>query len=229
MSQQLFDQYDRSYGDVVQGSIDFSGLKHDFFLQAKADLMREKIAAHFGMKKPDGLDLGCGVGAFHPYVRNYFARYCGVDISEKSIEQAKAARSDVEYAAHDGAQIPHADSSFDFVSAICVMHHVPPAQWSSFMREMRRVIRPGGIVCVIEHNPWNPLTRLAVNRCEFDADAVLLRAGKTEALMQETGLRNIESDFFLMLPWQHKAARAVERAFSFAPLGAQYMTCGEVK
>jgi ubiquinone/menaquinone biosynthesis C-methylase UbiE len=225
---QLFDNYDRSYRDVVQGSIDFSGLKHDFFLQAKADLMREKIAAQFGNKKPDGLDLGCGVGSFHPYVRGMFNRYCGVDVSAKSIEQAKAAKRDIEYSAHDGARIPYADRSFDFVSAICVMHHVPPSDWQSFMREMRRVIRPGGLVCVIEHNPWNPLTRLAVNRCEFDADAVLLRAGKTEALMQDAGLFNIKSEFFLMLPWAHKAARTIERAFAWTPLGAQYMSCGEV-
>jgi hypothetical protein len=108
------------------------------------------------------------------------------------------------------------------------MHHVPPADWASFMREMRRVIRPGGLVCVIEHNPWNPLTRLAVNRCEFDADAVLLRAGKTEALMHDAGLLNIKTGFFLMLPWAHSFARRIEHAFSWMPLGAQYMTCGEV-
>lgn len=226
---QLFDNYDRSYGQVVQGSIDFSGLKHDFFLQAKADLMRARIAAHFGEHtKPDGLDVGCGVGAFHPYVRPYFTRYCGVDISPKSIEQAMAAKRDVEYVSYDGAAIPYWDKSFDFVSAICVMHHVPPMQWQRFMNEMKRVIRPGGLVCIIEHNPWNPLTRIAVNRCEFDADAVLLRSSKTMSLMQEAGLKNIETDFFLMLPWANRAARAVERAFSWTPLGAQYMTCGEV-
>ena len=41
---------------------------------------------------------------------------------------------------------------------------------------MRRVVRPGGLLCIIEHNPFNPLTRLAVVRCEFDRDAVLLPA-----------------------------------------------------
>jgi SAM-dependent methyltransferase len=228
MSRQLFDEYDRSYGAVVQDSISFSGLKHDFFLQAKADLMREKIAAHFGARKPDGLDLGCGVGAFHPYVRQHFARYCGIDVSEKSIEQAKAARSDVDYTAHDGARIPYPDRTFDFVSTICVMHHVPPGEWLAFMREMRRVTRPGGLVCVIEHNPWNPLTRLAVNRCEFDRDAVLLRAGKTEQLMEAAGLQNAATDYFLFLPFRAAVAQAVERRVRWLPFGAQYMTCGEV-
>ncbi|HVT56363.1 MAG TPA: class I SAM-dependent methyltransferase [Xanthobacteraceae bacterium] len=224
---ELFDRYDRSYGAVVQSSIDFSGLPHDFFLQAKADLMREKIAAHFGAKKPDGLDVGCGVGSFHPYVRELFARFCGADISEKSIDEARARRADVEYTAYDGVSLPYPAGSFDFVSAICVMHHVPPVQWPAFMAELRRVARAGGLIAVIEHNPFNPLTRLAVNRCEFDRDAVLLRASKTESLMKQAGLSRAASDYFLFFPVKAEIALRTERGLRKLPLGAQYMTCGE--
>ncbi len=224
----LFDQYDRSYGAVVQSSIDFSGLPHDFFLEAKAELLREKIAAHFGLgKTPDGLDVGCGVGSFHPYVRALFGRYCGADVSAKSIAQAKEQRRDVEYAAYDGVSLPYENGSFDFVSAICVMHHVPPADWPAFMRELRRVTRKGGLVSVIEHNPFNPLTRLAVNRCEFDRDAVLLRAVQTERLMKQAGLSRVESDYFLFFPFRAATVQKTERAIRKLPLGAQYMTCGE--
>jgi hypothetical protein len=46
--------------------------------------------------------------------------------------------------------------------------------------------------------------------------------------MRDAGLLNIESDFFLMLPWAHSVARKIEHAFAWTPLGAQYMTCGEV-
>lgn len=226
---ELFDQYDRSYGAVVQSSIDFSGLPHDFFLEAKARLFAKKIAARFGpSRKPDGLDVGCGVGSFHPFVRHLFARYCGADISEKSIEQAKTRGTEVEYSAYDGKHLPYPDASFDFVSAICVMHHVPPAEWPAFAREMRRVTRTGGLVAVVEHNPFNPLTRLAVNRCEFDRDAVLLRAQKTERLMRDAGLRGVDTDFFLFLPLRADAAQKAERALRKLPLGAQYMTCGEM-
>lgn len=225
---ELFDRYDRSYAAVVQSSIDFSGLPHDFFLEAKAELMRGKIAAHFGAdRKPDGLDVGCGVGSFHPYVRALFGRYCGADVSAKSIAQAKQQRRDVEYAAYDGVSLPYESNSFDFVSAICVLHHVPPADWKAFMREMRRLVRPRGLVCVIEHNPFNPLTRLAVNRCEFDRDAVLLRAATTQGLMAGAGLSGIESDYFLFFPFKAAIALRTERALRKLPLGAQYMTCGE--
>ncbi|MGB7259871.1 MAG: class I SAM-dependent methyltransferase [Pseudolabrys sp.] len=224
---ELFDRYDRSYGGTVQSSIDFSGLPHAFFLQAKADLMREKIAAHFDGRKPDGLDVGCGVGSFHPFVRSLFARYCGADVSAASIAQAREKQRDVEYAAYDGVSLPYEDGAFDFVSAICVVHHVPPAAWPAFTRELRRVTRKGGLIALIEHNPFNPLTRLAVNRCEFDRDAVLLRAATAERLMAQAGLSRIASDYFLFLPFKAALVRKAERAFARIPLGAQYMTCGE--
>jgi hypothetical protein len=73
--------------------------------------------------------------------------------------------------------------------SFCVLHHVPPTQWVGFLCEMRRVVRPDGLVCLIEHDPLNPLTKLVVARCEFDRDAVLLRAGRARALA-DTGLHD---------------------------------------
>jgi hypothetical protein len=87
---------------------------------------------------------------------------------------------------------------------------------------MRRVLRPRGIACIIEHNPWNPLTRLAVLRCPFDKDAVLLRARRVEALFRAAGFRQIRSEHILLLPWTGALAEKVERALAALPLGAQY-------
>lgn len=223
---ELFDSYDKSYGAVVQSSIDFSGLPHSFFMTAKADILRDLIAMRLDGGQPAGLDVGCGVGAFHPLMRGMFRRLCGTDVSAASIEQAKRNNPAVEYEAYDGEVLPYGPAAFDFATAICVMHHVPPEKWSGFMREMRRVVRPGGLICIIEHNPFNPLTRLAVARCEFDRDAVLLRAGQTQRLMADAGLRNIDTRYFLLLPWATQLMRSIERGFQSLPLGAQYVTCG---
>jgi hypothetical protein len=87
-------------------------------------------------------------------------------------------------------------------------------------------VRPGGLVCVIEHNPLNPLTRLAVSRCEFDRDAVLLGAGKARKLMAAGGLREIGARYFLLLPWDATPARRLEGALGHLPLGAQYAAFG---
>jgi SAM-dependent methyltransferase len=225
---QQFDAYDLSYGDVVQSSIDFSGLPHGFFMTAKAAVIHEVVAAHFGHRKPAALDVGCGVGVLHPHIRATFTRLSGTDVSAASLAQAHADNPDSDYRPSDGATLPYEDASFDFTLAVCVMHHVPPAGWPAFLGEMRRVSRPDGLVCVIEHNPFNPLTRYAVAKCEFDRDAVLLRAGQVRRLMKAAGLRDVATRQFLFLPSAAPIARRIERSLSWLPLGAQYLACGTV-
>jgi SAM-dependent methyltransferase len=224
---ELFDTYDKNFGAVVQSSIDFSGLPHSFFTTAKADALRELIATRLrGMHKPHMLDVGCGVGEFHPFVRGMFGRLCGADVSAASIAQARIRNPEVHYEAYADDTLPYDSATFDLSIAICVLHHVLPPQWVGFLREMRRVVRPGGLVCLIEHNPFNPLTRLAVACCEFDRGAVLLRAGRTRALMAGAGLNDAQSHYFLMLPSATPLARRVERGFRRVPLGAQYIASG---
>jgi SAM-dependent methyltransferase len=224
---ELFDTYDKSFGAVVQSSIDFSGLPHSFFTTAKADALRELITTRLhGMHNPRMLDVGCGVGEFHPFVRGISGRLCGTDVSAASVAQARIRNPEVQYEAYVGDTLPYDSATFDLSMAICVLHHVLPPRWVGLLREMRRVVRPDGLVCLIEHNPFNPLTRLAVARCEFDRDAVLLSAGRMRALMADAGLRDAQSHYFLMLPSAAPLARRVEHGFRHIPLGAQYIASG---
>lgn len=222
---ELFDAYRASYQDVVAGSIGFSGLKHDFFMQAKADLIERRLSGERGLepgRKLRALDIGCGIGTMHPFVRSLFATIDGCDISSESIERARRDNPDVRYRAYSGERLPYDDHVFDFVFTVCVVHHVPPQQWPDFFTEMRRVLTPGGLACVIEHNPLNPATRLAVLRCPFDEDAVLLRSGTLGLLLANAGFRDISSEFFCLLPTAGPTARRIERALSGLPAGAQY-------
>jgi SAM-dependent methyltransferase len=222
---ELFDAYRTNYQDVVAGSIGFSGLKHDFFMQAKADLIERRLGAERGLepgRKLRALDIGCGIGTMHPYVRPLFATIDGCDISGESIERARRDNPDICYRAYGGERLPYDDHAFDFVFTVCVVHHVPPRQWPGFFTEMRRVLAPGGLACVIEHNPLNPATRLAVLRCPFDEDAVLLRSGTLGLLLTNAGFRDVSSEFFCLLPSAGPTARRIERALSGLPAGAQY-------
>jgi SAM-dependent methyltransferase len=226
---ELFDHYRASYQDVVAGSISFSGLKHDFFMQAKADLIERRLRAAGSLDPAPALsclDIGCGIGTLHPYIRPLFASVDGCDISSESIERARRENPSVRYAAYAPPRLPCEDHSFDFAVTVCVVHHVPPPEWPGFFAEMRRVLKPGGFACVIEHNPLNPATRLAVLRCPFDEDAVLLGSRTTRRLMREAGFRDASAEFFLMFPTANAVARRIERRLSRLPFGAQYACIG---
>jgi SAM-dependent methyltransferase len=223
----LFDQYRDSYAEAVQESVRFSGLSYGYFLRSKAALIRQLLAERLpGIRSPSLLDVGCGIGALHPLLRASFGAIQGADVSAECVERAKSANPWASYQAYDGARLPVPDGEFDMVLAICVAHHVPPGDWPAFFAELSRAARPGGLVCVIEHNPFNPLTRLSVLRCPFDKDAVLLRRSRTRNLLAAAGVQDVASRYFVFLPSTTPIALRLERVLSGLPLGAQYAAYG---
>lgn len=229
MSETSFNAIRDNYEEVVEQSISFSGLPHDFFMQAKADLLANIVRQHFADSSHLSLlDIGCGVGRLHPHLQPVFGAITGCDVSDKSIERARLDNPLAQYDVNGENGLPYADHQFDVALTVCVMHHVPPAQWPDFMIEMRRVVRPGGLAVVIEHNPFHPLTRLAVARCPFDADAVLLSPGKTKSIMNKAGFAGASVQNFLFLPTAAPIVRRFESVLSRFPLGAQYAAIGTV-
>ncbi|GHA32425.1 methylase [Devosia pacifica] len=227
MSELTFDKIEDEYESIVEDSISFSGLRHDFFMQAKADLLERLARKHLGDPKSARLvDIGCGVGRLHAHIKDRFDSIDGCDVSERSITRARRENPFATYSTSSGDRLPYADAGFDLAVTACVMHHVVPSQWDAFLAEMRRVVRPGGLVIIIEHNPFNPLTRLAVSRCAFDADAVLLAPRRSEKLLKAAGCSKVSSHNFLFLPSAAGWARAIEAGLRRVPLGAQYATVG---
>ena len=218
-----FDEYRQTYGFMVQESIGFSGLKHDFFLRAKSEALDSLMAARgMNASRSRALDIGCGIGALHGHLKGKFATLDGCDISAESIARAAVENPWVTYRSYR-ERLPYEDATFDVALASCVVHHVPPPHRPFFFSEMRRVLRPGGVAIVIEHNPLNPLTRLAVFRCPFDDDAVLIGSRETAALLQNADLSHPTSVFILLTPVRHRFAQRIEQAVSFLPFGAQYV------
>lgn len=218
-----FDEYGTSYSDAVNASIAFSGLSVDFFTRVKASYLIDLATTHFGrVDSLNFLDIGCGVGNFHPLVHPKVGALTGVDISRTSIDVAKVANPTVAYDVYDGSRLPYPDGTFDAAYTICVMHHVPPQQWPQFVSEMKRVVKPGGLAMVFEHNPRNPLTMRIVNRCPFDEDAVLLKPETTCALFRERGFAEIRSRSILTIPAANKVLRRIDQFAGRLPFGAQY-------
>jgi SAM-dependent methyltransferase len=224
-----FDHHADTYRDDVEDAISWSGKDVDYFAKGKADLLVALAQRRLGdPAKLRALDVGCGVGVTDRFLAGRFGELHGVDIAADAVEKARESNPDVHYEAYDGGALPFPDDALDIAFTICVVHHVPPPDWPLFASEMTRVVRPGGLVAVFEHNPLNPLTRVSVSRCPFDEDVTLLRAGTTARLMTEAGLQPVERRFFYFLPVRDVATSRIERALRGVPLGAQYFVAGQV-
>jgi ubiquinone/menaquinone biosynthesis C-methylase UbiE len=222
-----FDPYNETYDQALNDAIAFSMLKSDFFVRVKAAYLQEILGAHFDdPSKVDLLDVGCGIGNYHPHWIDHVGSLRGVDVSAKCIQRAAERNPRVAYEVYDGDRLPFANRSFDAVVTICVMHHINPRQRPGFVAELWRVTRPRGVVVVFEHNPSNLLTRRVVSNCIFDRDVTLLPHQETESLMRKERFDVYPSRFILLLPPFTKPLRRVDKLFSGLPLGAQYFTRG---
>jgi SAM-dependent methyltransferase len=222
-----FDRYTDDYQKQVERSIAFIGQNHEYFVRNKVRHLLDVTRRRVG--KPNDLhilDVGCGIGLTDRYLLPEFAGVAGTDISEDSIRVARLNAPQATYRAYDGSRLPYEDDEFDISLAIGVLHHVPPKEWPRFIREMARVTSTSGLVLIFEHNPYNPLTRLAVLRCEFDEGIVMLPKRTTRRLFEDASLTVKEDAYILVLPWDMPFGNRLEAALKRIPLGAQYFVAG---
>jgi SAM-dependent methyltransferase len=103
------------------------------------------------------LDVGCGVGQASVYFALKGARCVAVDCSGGmvGVTSALAAKHGVAIEAKqmDAARLEFADDTFDVVYASNLLHHTDAVET---LREMHRVVKPGGKVCFWDPLAYNP-------------------------------------------------------------------------
>jgi ubiquinone/menaquinone biosynthesis C-methylase UbiE len=217
-----FDQYASAYDELLDDPLRNRFSRDPLhFHRRKWYLIRRLLRSRgitTGTRK--WLDVGCGRGELLNLAGREFASACGCDPSARMLSPQTAYKT---YEQASPVELPFRDRSLDFVTAICVFHHVHGEDRTLLIREIRRVLTPGGWCCIIEHNPRNPVTRTIVRRCPVDADAELLTSNRTRDLLRASGFSSLANEYFLFLPeilfqW----VGAAERAFSKLALGGQY-------
>jgi 2-polyprenyl-3-methyl-5-hydroxy-6-metoxy-1,4-benzoquinol methylase len=112
------------------------------------------------------LDIGCNLGYGTNLLAEKAPDVTGVDLSAAAIAEAERryARPGLAFRCIDGTRLPWPDASFDAVTSLQVIEHIDAV--GDFLSEVRRVLRPGGLVFLTTPNaairldpgmpPWNP-------------------------------------------------------------------------
>jgi SAM-dependent methyltransferase len=224
MKESEFDRFADEYHSLHAQNIRLSGEDPIYFAQYKArDAARITQAT---LPVPAILDFGTGVGNSLPHLREHFRepRLVGLDVSRRSLQVSQARFGDLaEFRHFDGGTIPAEDGEFGMAFAACVFHHIDHAEHDAKLRELHRILAPGGWLILYEHNPWNPLTRRAVRDCPFDENAHLIAAPVLKRRALAAGFAAGSIRYRVFFPALLSALRFLEPAMGWLPLGAQYV------
>jgi SAM-dependent methyltransferase len=111
----------------------------------------EELVGFDDWQSRDVLETGCGIGTDGVRFARAGARYTGVDFSSAAVDLARRRfaleRLDGRLIEASVTELPLPDASFDLVYSHGVLHHVPDPERA--IRELQRVLRPGGTVLVM--------------------------------------------------------------------------------
>jgi SAM-dependent methyltransferase len=104
----------------------------------------------------DVLDAGCGSGQLAAWLAGQGARVTGIDAAPGMVRLAAARVPGATFSVADlGAPLAVGDGAFDLVVSSLVLHYL--RDWVAPLRELRRVLRPGGALVLSTHHPAQDL------------------------------------------------------------------------
>lgn len=220
-----FDRISYHYEEIIDSAVkSAAGEPYDYYLKIKAKELEEHVnRLGLDASRLDCVDIGCGTGRFVELLHGQFRDVKGVEPSRGMLE--KALRRGLPAGTFErghAESIPFEDSRFDIMFSSCIFHHTPKSSHGQMVREMSRVLKPGGWLFTFEHNPFNPLTRWVVSHCPVDVGVTLYRSGHIETTCREAGLVQVHTRYIVFFPRFLKRLRALEPTLHKLPIGGQY-------
>ena len=215
-----FDQFALNYDDALNAGLAATGESKEFFACRRVEWLRARLD-ELRIRPRSVMDFGCGPGSTSAILRELLGaeRVFGVDVSNDLLSVARHQHPGITFLTPDGWP-----RGLEVDLAYCngVFHHIEPVDRPESLRFIRKALRPGGIFALWENNPWNPGTRLVMNRIPFDRDAQLMTSGRAVELLRSEGFNPLRVDYAFIFPHALRALRPLEPLLSAWPIGGQY-------
>ena len=177
---------------------------------------RSLLAYHAAAERIGGkvLEIGTGAGYGVEVVAPRAARFVTIDKHAPGIDFGRFAH--VAFRQASVPPLPFADASFDCVISFQVIEHI--RRDKEFVREVHRVLRPGGRFIVTTPNAPMSLTRNPWHVREYTAAELQKLLGDTFSQVEMLGVFGNEK----VMEYYDRNRRGVERITRFDPLDLQH-------
>ena len=125
--------------------------------QVLVDPIAMKVTNYISGVPNSLLDVGCNIGAWLQDCAQHYpaARLAGIDINESALKMARGKVPTAVLLRSGSEAIPFAARTFDYVTCLEVLEHLPAELRPTAFREMQRVLRPGGkLILTVPHAGW---------------------------------------------------------------------------
>ena len=140
----LRDSYDQVADEYVERLYD--ELRHKPLDRQLLD----RFAARVRILGP-ACDIGCGPGQVARYLHKRRLSVCGVDLSPALVARARALNPGIEFREGNMLALDVEDGAWGGITAFYSIIHIPPRQVALALTELRRALKPGGLLLLAFH------------------------------------------------------------------------------
>jgi len=146
----------------------------------------DRLAAAVGKPGPI-CDLGCGPGHVARYLHDQGAQVLGIDLSPGMVAEAQRLNPDIPFFQDNMLALQVADESWGGIAAFYSILHIPREQVVDALREMKRVLRPNGLLLLAFHRGHETVHRDELFAVPVSLDFLLFEAAEMEGYLQAAG------------------------------------------
>ncbi len=147
------------------------------------------------------LELGCGTAYFTRELAETGASITAIDISPELLQAAREScpAPNVAFEVQNACDLSYADGQFDSVVGSSVLHHL---EINQALRQIFRVLKPGGRICFTEPNMLNPQIAIQKNvlpikkRLGDSPDETAFFRWSLRHWLERTGFREVQIETF---------------------------------